>query len=545
MKGSSALPTSVDGEQMGIRRDGIRDKCGVRVTKAARLWWRPAGCSALAVAAIAALFAPVPAFAGPTAAKPPAAGPEATGANAATNAVVPDAGTRPLSVGSLFLPGQRVPTTSVLATTGSGVPLSPQLQKVQQGRTEIATLGDQLIQLGQGRDLATNQLTTAKQVYSEAVVALGQAQTDADESASAVLRDAAALPPGGLDPDLRGLGDLARAQRGGGASSTAAARQLNVAQTAARLALEQLTSTGTRVTTLIDQYTKLNATITKKQAAQQQLEQTNADLLTASDTTETAADRALGKQYLTGADAGRGADPRAIQALQFALAQRGKPYVWATEGPDTYDCSGLVWRAYQQAGLQLERVARDQYWQTRLKVVDRYSLLPGDLLFYSYSNSWLDIHHIAMYAGNGMMVEAPRTGLTVRLVPVRWSELFQATRVVGSIEGTTPVPDPGAPATGIPKQTPAPTTAPPASPGPSTKPPASPVPTGSPTKTPPPTTKPTTAPSPSPSPAPTTPAPTPNPTTPPETTPPSSPTETNAPTVSPTSGGTDPTPSGS
>jgi len=114
-------------------------------------------------------------------------------------------------------------------------------------------------------------------------------------------------------------------------------------------------------------------------------------------------------------------------------------------------------------------------------VVDRYSLLPGDLLFFSYSNSWRGIHHVAMYAGNGMMVEAPRTGLNVRLAPVRWSQLFQATRVFGSVPGVTegpvlgsPDPDPSTPDNN-------PTTSP------TTKPPTS-------KPTTPPTTKPTTPP---------------------------------------------------
>ena len=133
-----------------------------------------------------------------------------------------------------------------------------------------------------------------------------------------------------------------------------------------------------------------------------------------------------------------------MAALRFALAQRGDPYVWSEEGPDKYDCSGLMFAAYRTTAagnFPLARVSRDQYYQTRSKSVDRYSLVPGDLLFFSSSNSWTNIHHVAMYAGSGMMVEAPRTGLNVRLVPVRWSRLFQATRIYGSVEGVTEGPD--------------------------------------------------------------------------------------------------------
>jgi cell wall-associated NlpC family hydrolase len=136
----------------------------------------------------------------------------------------------------------------------------------------------------------------------------------------------------------------------------------------------------------------------------------------------------------------------------------------------------MQWSYKQSSGhFQLQRVSRDQYLQTRTKVVDRYSLLPGDLLFFSYSNSWTGIHHVAMYVGNGMMVEAPRTGLDVRLTPVRWTRLFQATRVYGSVDGPTQGPDlnhlpPPVSHSASPKPTPSktptkkPTTAPPTKP---------------------------------------------------------------------------------
>ena len=220
-------------------------------------------------------------------------------------------------------------------------------------------------------------------------------------------------------------------QRGDSETEEAAARQLAIAAgRAARGALaEQATATDQRDRRLRQAVRQAaTRTIAKKQAALQKLEQEHADEITAAEAAENAADRALGADYLAGATHGRGADPRAVAALQFALAQRGDPYVWSEEGPDQYDCSGLMFAAYRTprpAITRCTRVSRDQYWQTRSKTVDRYSLLPGDLLFFSSSSSWQGIHHVAMYAGNGMMVEAPRTGLDVRLVPVRWTRLFR------------------------------------------------------------------------------------------------------------------------
>src|SRR4029453_19464291 len=97
---------------------------------------------------------------------------------------------------------------------------------------------------------------------------------------------------------------------------------------------------------------------------------------------QSAEDRRLGEGYLDGTAQGRGADPRALAALAFALAQRGDPYVWSEEGPDQYDCSGLTFAAYRSAAagdFPLQRVSRAQYWQTPLKTVHPYSLLPAAL----------------------------------------------------------------------------------------------------------------------------------------------------------------------
>ncbi|WP_433299851.1 NlpC/P60 family protein [Actinoplanes sp. CA-030573] len=492
-----------------------------RQYRTARPWWRPALYSAAATAAIAALFNPVPALAAPDAPQVPGA-PQAPLAPA-----VPDVGSRPMALGTLVLPGQPATTTPppTAATSIVGAATSPVLQRIEKGRAEIATMGDQLIQLGTDRDLAQTQEQTAEQRYTKAVEQLQTARAEAESAAAQSMIEAAALPPGAFEPGLAGLDDLARIQRGDLGNEQAAARQLENAETTVQLALDEETLAKQHHDDLVTKYTKLNTQLGKKQAAQQALELAHADELSAAESSETAADSQLGAQYLAGAEAGRGADPRAIQALTFALAQRGDPYVWSEEGPDKYDCSGLMYAAYHSVGFPLTRVSRDQYWQTRNKVVDRYSLLPGDLLFFSYSNSWRGIHHVAMYAGDGMMVEAPRTGLNVRLVPVRWTRLFQATRVFGSVEGVTEGPVLGAP---DPDPADDPTTTTPDNTSPATTSPTTPTHTTKPTS--PATSKPTTTPPTSPSTSPSSSQPT---TTPTSSKPTTSP--TSSPTPSPTS----------
>jgi cell wall-associated NlpC family hydrolase len=464
----------------------------------ARPWWRPLTYSAATFTAIAALFHPLPASATPNAPGVPNA-PAVPAAPA-----VPDSGSRPVPIGTLLLPGQKAPGQQVAgpaattpATTLPGVTMTPLLQKIEKRRTEIATLGDKLIQLGEDRDRAAQQRATADQKVTDAQVALLTAQQDAAAAAAAALRDQAALPPGTLGSGLADLDSLSRMQRGDSDTREAANRQLALVQASLTAAQAEQATATTNATDLSRQYDTLNADIAKKQAALQKDEQKHADEISAAEAAESAEDRRLGERYLDGTDQGRGAHPNAIAALKIALAQIGDPYVWSEEGPSQFDCSGLMYYAYRNATghFNLDRVSRDQYRQTSQNLVDRYSLVPGDLLFFSSTNSWTGIHHVAMYAGNGMMVEAPRTGLDVRLTPVRWSRLFGATRIWGSVDHKTNAPDlNNLPA---PEPNPAETTTPPTTPAkpptskPTTKPPTTKPTTKPPTKPTPPSTPPT------------------------------------------------------
>jgi len=102
--------------------------------------------------------------------------------------------------------------------------------------------------------------------------------------------------------------------------------------------------------------------------------------------------------------------------LTAALSRVGRPYVWGGDGPDVFDCSGLVQWSMRQAGIVMPRVAVDQA-QTgpQLPVAD---LEPGDLLFYHTDpTAPTYISHVAIYLGNGLMVQAPQPGENVQVVP--------------------------------------------------------------------------------------------------------------------------------
>jgi cell wall-associated NlpC family hydrolase len=112
----------------------------------------------------------------------------------------------------------------------------------------------------------------------------------------------------------------------------------------------------------------------------------------------------------TGRSTTRSTEAMRIEAVAYAAKQveAKKKYVWGDEGPTTFDCSGLVYAAYKSAGLgwpNWDRLNSSLYW-VATKRVPIGEMVPGDLVFYSYKGTVSTIHHIAIYAGGGMMWEA-------------------------------------------------------------------------------------------------------------------------------------------
>jgi peptidoglycan DL-endopeptidase CwlO len=104
----------------------------------------------------------------------------------------------------------------------------------------------------------------------------------------------------------------------------------------------------------------------------------------------------------------------AQRALAFARSQIGDPYRWGAAGPDAWDCSGLTMGAWHAGGISLPHYSVAQYTQST--PISSSSLRPGDLVFWGSSSSPSSIYHVALYAGNGMIVQAPRTGRDVEEV---------------------------------------------------------------------------------------------------------------------------------
>jgi cell wall-associated NlpC family hydrolase len=116
-------------------------------------------------------------------------------------------------------------------------------------------------------------------------------------------------------------------------------------------------------------------------------------------------------------------------AVEYAGAQLGLPYVWGGDGPDRgpgvgFDCSGLTQSAFQAGGIAIPRTATEQFKTGRAVPVSNLSA--GDLIFYGDPNGFL--HHVAIYVGAGLVIDAPHPGAVVRLDPVGAADYAGARR---------------------------------------------------------------------------------------------------------------------
>ena len=135
------------------------------------------------------------------------------------------------------------------------------------------------------------------------------------------------------------------------------------------------------------------------------------------------------QQRFMGAPGAPAADAEPSQAgeraVRYAVRQLGKPYQWGAEGPASYDCSGLTSQAWGHAGTPIPRTSQEQW--ARLPRVPLKDLRPGDLVVY-----FPEATHVAMYVGEGMVIQAPRTGEQVKVSPVASYPVLGAVRPDGA-----------------------------------------------------------------------------------------------------------------
>jgi cell wall-associated NlpC family hydrolase len=330
--------------------------------------------------------------------------------------------------------------TLTLLSENASAATTAQQPSVQEVRSQVDSLNQQAAAATQKYDQAQEQTTSARQ-HAEAL--LNQVAQGAER----------------LNQSRRALGQFAAEQyRTGGLAQTAAVflaadprqyfeqqhilNRMSARQQQALTDFEQQQASAAKqrnqaASSLQQLNTAQQRLAADKTAVQQKLTQAQ-DLLNSLTAQQKARLEALRKQQEEAAarkaaqlaaearaNAATNADSsytaKAAKAIAFAKAQLGKPYVWGATGPDSYDCSGLTQAAWGAAGVSLPRTTYDQInVGTRVAVSD---VQPGDLIFY---NS--DIDHVAMYIGNGEIIQAPHTGAVVDIQPMTEMPIYGAAR---------------------------------------------------------------------------------------------------------------------
>ena len=384
-------------------------------------------------------------------------------ASADPGVTIPDAGTRPVPNSQVVLPGQSVP-----GAPGSGAPvngspggsgptgvtpaaappvLGPLATQIITESRAVELLGEQAKQAELGLQSAQASAIAAQQAWQSANERLRTLRRAAESDSVSAYKRATELGPFGAYAHR--LHHLSIITPGGEPvpGGEATARDLLQAIADERSAYQAYQAGDAAVRNLTIQRDTSKAAFTLRSTALTELKSRNASELAAVDAQRNAYEAGLGGANLGTVNADRlSANPKALAAMQFALRELGKPYEWAAEGPNRYDCSGLMWAAYRSVGATLPRVAAQQYRGTSGVGITRSAvgdlLLPGDLVFFGPDRSdWTSIHHVGMYIGGGRMVHAPNSNDVVKISPVWWSEFFGASRIF------PPVPAPGPPTT--------------------------------------------------------------------------------------------------
>jgi len=324
---------------------------------------------------------------------------------------------------------------AVVYTEAAGAAPQPTIGQVQ---TQVNSLQAKVDRIGQEYDQASEQLTAARSrlTHVNRAAASAQAQYTAAQAQLAQVAVAAYENSGQTsvlgvltsgDPSAV-LGQASLVLQIAGMHSAQATKFLGDAQQLTSVRQQQQRAEE-GIATIRTQLAARKASIANLLASRQ----ATLDSLTAAQQAQVAA-ASVGATGATGANGTNGTNgtsgttgtsgtsgtttatytgptnTQAGQAVAFAYAQLGKPYQWGATGPGAYDCSGLVQAAWASAGVSIPRVTYDQW--AALPHVSASSIQPGDLLFYEGEG------HVAMYVGDGYVIDAPQTGLDVERIPM-------------------------------------------------------------------------------------------------------------------------------
>jgi cell wall-associated NlpC family hydrolase len=295
---------------------------------------------------------------------------------------------------------------------GAGAASNPTIKQVQ---AEVNSLQGKVDKLGQEYDAAGQQLTTARAQLAQVTKQADKAQAQYNQ-ASAMLAAVAVgqyensgqtsiiglLTSGNPDEVLSEASLVLQVEN---THNEEAQQLLTLAQELTTIkaqrertekGVEELTAQYAAqkqsMTSLLDKQTSLLSSLTSQQQAEVQSQE-------------------VGGPSTSGTTSATYTGPtstQADQAVAFAYNQLGKSYVYGATGPDTYDCSGLVQAAWSAAGVSIPRTTYEQW--ASLPHIPLSDLEPGDLILYNGES------HVAMYVGDGYIIDAPHTGAFVEKV---------------------------------------------------------------------------------------------------------------------------------
>jgi peptidoglycan DL-endopeptidase CwlO len=302
------------------------------------------------------------------------------------------------------------------SAAGAGAAAKPTIASVQ---AKVSSLQGQVDKIGQQYDAAGLQLTAARAKLTQVTKQTVRAQTQYNQASATLAAVAAAAYENSGQTSIIGLltsGDpdqvlneaslvtqventhneqaqqlLSLARELASIREERARTEQGVAQLTAKYAAQKKS-----MTKLLDSQTSLLSSLTTQQQEQVQANEVGGS--TSSGTVTTTPTPYTGPT-----------STQAEQAVAFAYDQLGKPYVYGATGPDSYDCSGLVQAAWAAAGVSIPRTTYEDW--ASLPHVPESDLEVGDLLLYNGES------HVAIYVGDGYIIDAPHTGAVVEKIP--------------------------------------------------------------------------------------------------------------------------------
>jgi cell wall-associated NlpC family hydrolase len=300
--------------------------------------------------------------------------------------------------------------------SGAGAAPAPSINQVQ---AEVNSLQGKVDKIGEQYDAAGQQLAAAKARLAQVTKQSDRAQQAYDKASAALTAVAVAgyenqnrtsviglLTSGNPDAVLGQASLLLQIE---GTHNEQAKQLLTFANQLSSIK-EQRQRTATGVAQVAAQYAAQKASMTKLLNKQKAM----LDSLTAQQQAQVTAasvggDTTSGNVTTTPIAYTGPTSSQAGKAVAYAYAQLGKPYVWGATGPDSFDCSGLMYAAWQSAGVTLPRTTYDEW--ASLPHIPLSDIQPGDLILYNGES------HVAMYVGDGYIIDAPHTGAVVEKLP--------------------------------------------------------------------------------------------------------------------------------